>query len=172
MDGITNSATVARDFAGTFGVEIKHNLLDPWAQRSKRVLDVGATVIGGALVLLPILILSLLVWMESGRPIFYADKRMGRNGSLFSCVKFRTMVPDAEALLQQVLAQDAEMREEYLKYHKDRKSTRLNSSHANISYAVFCLKKKKITQMTYRERNYQEKWIKQHSMMEIEQHGK
>src|SRR3712207_8818498 len=27
----------------------------------------------------------------------------------------------------------------------DRKSTRLNSSHANISYAVFCLKKKKIT---------------------------
>src|SRR3712207_7195202 len=28
----------------------------------------------------------------------------------------------------------------------DRKSTRLNSSHANISYAVFCLKKKKINQ--------------------------
>src|SRR5947209_12386306 len=28
---------------------------------------------------------------------------------------------------------------------KDRKSTRLNSSHANISYAVFCLKKKKYT---------------------------
>src|SRR3712207_8357637 len=28
----------------------------------------------------------------------------------------------------------------------DRKSTRLNSSHANISYAVFCLKKKNITQ--------------------------
>src|SRR5438445_10015622 len=28
---------------------------------------------------------------------------------------------------------------------KDRKSTRLNSSHANISYAVFCLKKKKKT---------------------------
>src|SRR3712207_7837947 len=28
--------------------------------------------------------------------------------------------------------------------HADRKSTRLNSSHANISYAVFCLKKKKL----------------------------
>src|SRR5947209_11938686 len=28
--------------------------------------------------------------------------------------------------------------------HPDRKSTRLNSSHANISYAVFCLKKKKL----------------------------
>src|SRR3712207_8283135 len=30
----------------------------------------------------------------------------------------------------------------------DRKSTRLNSSHANISYAVFCLKKKKKTKIT------------------------
>src|SRR3712207_8831958 len=29
---------------------------------------------------------------------------------------------------------------------RDRKSTRLNSSHANISYAAFCLKKKKKTQ--------------------------
>src|SRR3712207_9011197 len=33
---------------------------------------------------------------------------------------------------------------------RDRKSTRLNSSHANISYAVFCLKKKK---MIYRTKN-------------------
>src|SRR3712207_8641498 len=31
---------------------------------------------------------------------------------------------------------------------RDRKSTRLNSSHANISYAVFCLKKKKKTYIT------------------------
>src|SRR3712207_7610485 len=31
------------------------------------------------------------------------------------------------------------------RFHSDRKSTRLNSSHANISYAVFCLKKKKTT---------------------------
>src|SRR3712207_7043896 len=31
---------------------------------------------------------------------------------------------------------------------RDRKSTRLNSSHANISYAVFCLKKKKLQNTT------------------------
>src|SRR5258707_3309833 len=34
---------------------------------------------------------------------------------------------------------------------KDRKSTRLNSSHANISYAVFCLKKKKKQQIIYKQ---------------------
>src|SRR3712207_8561111 len=35
--------------------------------------------------------------------------------------------------------------DELLGQQRDRKSTRLNSSHANISYAVFCLKKKKKT---------------------------
>ncbi len=118
LGGITNSAVVARDLAGTFGVEIRHNLLNPWAHRLKRVLDVAATLIGGALILPLILALSLLVLMESGRPVFYSDKRMGRDGKLFSCVKFRTMVPEAEALLQKLLAEDPEMREEYLKYHK------------------------------------------------------
>src|SRR5438445_8434811 len=34
----------------------------------------------------------------------------------------------------------------------DRKSTRLNSSHANISYAVFCLKKKKTEKRTREQR--------------------
>src|SRR3712207_8833049 len=40
----------------------------------------------------------------------------------------------------------------------DRKSTRLNSSHANISYAVFCLKKKKNVQyaLTYERTTHEE----------------
>src|SRR3712207_7362831 len=36
----------------------------------------------------------------------------------------------------------------YINETRDRKSTRLNSSHANISYAVFCLKKKNINTFT------------------------
>src|SRR2546427_7524147 len=45
----------------------------------------------------------------------------------------------------QVLAQSAVQRERDARstFHGDRKSTRLNSSHSQISYAVFCLKKKK-----------------------------
>src|SRR3712207_8079762 len=42
-------------------------------------------------------------------------------------------------------------RRDRAKLHQDRKSTRLNSSHANISYAVFCLKKKTTT--PYSERS-------------------
>src|SRR2546427_3250762 len=37
----------------------------------------------------------------------------------------------------------------------DRKSTRLNSSHSQISYAVFCLKKKKTTYSKYRQDGYE-----------------
>src|SRR3712207_8109568 len=39
----------------------------------------------------------------------------------------------------------------------DRKSTRLNSSHANISYAVFCLKKKKYKRFTIKRKHYRDK---------------
>jgi Undecaprenyl-phosphate galactose phosphotransferase WbaP len=125
LGGITNSAVVARDLAGTFGVEIKYNLLDPWAQRVKRMLDVTATLIGGALILPLILSLCLLVRMESRGPVFYKDQRMGRDGRLFSCMKFRTMVLDAEDLLQRMLAENEEMRNEYLEYHKLRDDPRV-----------------------------------------------
>src|SRR2546427_5253377 len=43
---------------------------------------------------------------------------------------------------------------------KDRKSTRLNSSHSQISYAVFCLKKKKHSKRNSRAENSDEKDIK------------
>jgi Undecaprenyl-phosphate galactose phosphotransferase WbaP len=118
LAGVTNSAVVARNLAGTFAVEIKSNLLDPWALRAKRVMDLCVTIVGGTLVLPLVLVLALLVYLESGRPVFYADRRMGRDNSLFSCVKFRTMVPDAEVLLQRVLEEDAKLMEEYIKYHK------------------------------------------------------
>src|SRR5256885_12064041 len=44
-----------------------------------------------------------------------------------------------------VLAEVGEHRQQCRHRSRDRKSTRLNSSHLVISYAVFCLKKKKIT---------------------------
>src|SRR3712207_8359405 len=50
----------------------------------------------------------------------------------------RALDPQAVQLLEHVVGQLEGL---------DRKSTRLNSSHANISYAVFCLKKKKIKYM-------------------------
>ncbi|MDN5697135.1 MAG: undecaprenyl-phosphate galactose phosphotransferase WbaP [Rubrobacter sp.] len=125
LGGITNSSVVARDLGGLLGLEIRHNLLDHWALRTKRVMDFVATLIGGALIFPLIIALCALVWLETRSNIFYKAQRMGRDGRLFSCVKFRTMVPDAEAELQRLLDENEELREEYSKYHKLRNDPRV-----------------------------------------------
>src|SRR3712207_7912876 len=52
------------------------------------------------------------------------------------------LAPETVLLLRRVLGSGMEL--SFYDLLLDRKSTRLNSSHANISYAVFCLKKKNI----------------------------
>ena len=123
--GVHNSMVVGRDFAGTLGMEIRHSLLNPSVQRAKRALDLIATVCGGLLILPIFLLLSGLVWIELRGPIFYRDTRMGRGGKPFACLKFRTMVPEAEAVLQRILKEDQQAREEYRKYHKLRNDPRV-----------------------------------------------
>src|SRR5947209_11393880 len=62
---------------------------------------------------------------------------------------FRSLGANARERGVQLLGAGAHVDREVARVHaldgEDRKSTRLNSSHANISYAVFCLKKKKKT---------------------------
>src|SRR5207302_6811995 len=68
-----------------------------------------------------------------------AQEAMGR-------VLFKSELSDAQALIDEFLARVPQATAEALLAkipRRDRKSTRLNSSHVKISYAVFCLKKKK-----------------------------
>jgi Undecaprenyl-phosphate galactose phosphotransferase WbaP len=125
LAGLTTSAIAARDLSGVLGVEVKHNLLDPHARRVKRMLDLALVITGGTFVLPLLLFLALLVRLESRGPVFYSDRRLGRNAKPFHCLKFRTMVPDAEEVLNRILAEDAEKREEYSKYHKLRDDPRI-----------------------------------------------
>lgn len=125
LEGIVNSAVAVRDISGNFGVEIKHNLLDPSIRRMKRVLDLGLACIVGVVALPVLAVLTLLVLIDSGRPIFYNDRRMGKDGKAFACMKFRTMVRDAEAVLQECLREDHALREEYVRYHKLRDDPRI-----------------------------------------------
>src|SRR5690554_7157578 len=56
----------------------------------------------------------------------------------------------------EVQGRDEEWLNEQIKSYGDRKSTRLNSSHVRISYAVFCLKKKKKKKKTKQSKNNKE----------------
>src|SRR3712207_8402006 len=77
-----------------------------------------------------------------GHPLVYLDPPPTRHQRLRV---LQEQVVNVVALLAPHLQDVAETlgREERGLDAADRKSTRLNSSHANISYAVFCLKKKK-----------------------------
>ncbi|BCN40277.1 hypothetical protein ALDI51_35960 [Alicycliphilus denitrificans] len=62
----------------------------------KRLFD----IVGSGILLLlssPVmLVTALLIFIESGRPIFYRQERVGRNGDVFDVIKFRSMRQDAE----------------------------------------------------------------------------
>ena len=124
---MTNAAVTARRLGNVFGIEIKQNLLNPWNLRVKRVLDLTGAIVGGILVLPLLLMISLLIKIDSPGPVLYTAKRLGKDQTLFPCLKFRTMGPDAEAGLQRILEENPRMREEYLTYHKLRDDPRVTS---------------------------------------------
>jgi len=69
----------------------------PLAQISKRALDVSVASLA-LLVAGPImLVAAAAILISSGRPIFFRQQRVGRNGRVFDVLKFRTMRVDAEA---------------------------------------------------------------------------
>ncbi|WP_406693545.1 sugar transferase [Singulisphaera sp. Ch08] len=79
---------------------VEAQLVRDWRYEcSKRALDITASLTF-LLLLLPLYILiGVGVKLGSSGPVFFRQKRLGRGGKVFWCYKFRTMVPDAEALL-------------------------------------------------------------------------
>ncbi len=69
-----------------------------WLLLIKRMID-AAVSLTGLIVLLPLfIIIMLLIKATSRGPAFFKQQRVGYNGRLFNCYKFRTMVADAERL--------------------------------------------------------------------------
>jgi Undecaprenyl-phosphate galactose phosphotransferase WbaP len=118
LNGVTNSAVVARDLAGTFAVEIKQNLLDPWVQRMKRALDLSGVVVGGLLISPLLLAIIALIKLESSGPALFVQERPGRNGEVFRIFKFRTMHADAEQRFAKLSSENPSLREEFERHGK------------------------------------------------------
>jgi exopolysaccharide biosynthesis polyprenyl glycosylphosphotransferase len=70
----------------------------------KRVFDVSLVLLSAPLTLPLVLLLALLIRRDSPGPILFQQRRVGKNGAHFTCYKFRTMVPDAEARLAELAA--------------------------------------------------------------------
>ena len=83
----------------------------------KRTLDVVACSIF-IIAFAPLIAFLIILVSLDGGPAFYSQKRIGRNGAMFPCFKFRTMVEDADRALEQLLAEDAALRQEFQRFWK------------------------------------------------------
>jgi Undecaprenyl-phosphate galactose phosphotransferase WbaP len=59
------------------------------------------------------LVLTLLIASSSQGPIFYIQERVGKNYKPFNCIKFRTMVSNADEVLMQMMETSPELRQEF-----------------------------------------------------------
>ena len=110
---ISNIWMAVRDFDGVLGFATSHKLKMYWNLIIKRVLEL-LLVFAGGLVLLPLLLLlALAVKVSSPGPVLYGHKRVGLNGAHFKAYKFRSMVQDAEQILESLLEADPRLKEEW-----------------------------------------------------------
>ena len=72
----------------------------------KRAFDV-AFALAAILVTLPLWpVIMLMIWIEDGRPFFFAHRRESRGGVEFGCIKFRSMFKNAEAQVEKLKAKN------------------------------------------------------------------
>jgi len=80
---------------------------------------------GGLVIASPLFLICWFVIRRDGGPMLYAHERVGRHGRPFKCLKFRTMVVDADRRLQELLASDPDAAAEWAAYQKLRNDPRV-----------------------------------------------
>lgn len=120
ISGIAVTGTQLRYFfqAQTMLIEVKNNLANPLFYGIKRSIDYVAGLTC-AILLLPLMgAIAAAIKIDSKGPAILKQKRLGKNAREFYCYKFRSMFPDAEERLKQLLENDQSAKEEYEKYWK------------------------------------------------------
>ena len=93
---------------------------------TKRSFDIMCAVIG-LIFLIPIIVIIKLITLLSGdtKSIFFTQKRFGQNGKIFKLYKFRSMVPNADEVLEKLLKEDKKAAQEYKKNKKLKNDPRI-----------------------------------------------
>lgn len=103
----------------------------------KRCIDIlGASI--GLVFLFPLfLLIAILVKLDSPGPVFYAHTRVGKKGRKFTCYKFRSMIPNANALKNQLRHLNELGNGFFFKIQKDPRLTRVGSFLRHYSLDEF-----------------------------------
>jgi undecaprenyl-phosphate galactose phosphotransferase len=98
----------------------KHKMLE------KRVFDIIFSLFSIILFTPIMIIIALLIKINSPKgAVLFKQRRLGLNGKEFKVLKFRTMVPNAEKLLQELLLNNRKIKEEYFTYRKLKNDVRI-----------------------------------------------
>ncbi|MEM7522391.1 MAG: sugar transferase [Pseudomonadota bacterium] len=98
----------------------------------KRIFDVSASL-ALLIILAPVFAsIALAVFVLNGGPILYGHRRIGKDGAVFRCWKFRTMVLDADKKLEEVLAESPEAQAEWARTHKLKNDPRIIPGIGNL----------------------------------------
>ena len=96
-DGLTWNSSI--EYVGQFPtIPLHHSEVPESALLFKRVVDVIFSILVLICCLPLMLAIAIAVKLDSRGPVFYFSERIGKKGRVFRCIKFRTMVVDAEEL--------------------------------------------------------------------------
>lgn len=113
-------------FAGTEGrLNPAEDDAYPVGGRLKRLFDIVFSCVAIVTFSLLMVAICAVLKLMSGGPIFFVHRRVGADGRMFPCLKFRTMVPDADERLQHILANDPKAAAEYAGSRKLRNDPRI-----------------------------------------------
>jgi Undecaprenyl-phosphate galactose phosphotransferase WbaP len=112
------SAIMPYDLQGVLGLKVQRNLFMRRFQLIKRVINILVTILSIPIVLPLFLLFGILIRLDSPGKILYAQTRLGYEGKPFKMLKFRTMVNNADAVLEDHLANCPEAKSEWGEMHK------------------------------------------------------
>ncbi len=106
-------------------VSVRNNLLSKNMLITKRIFDIVFSIFLIFFFSPIIVITAILIKLTSKGPIFYVQERPGRFGRMIKIYKFRTMYLDADKKLEEILKNNEELREEFMKYRKLKNDPRI-----------------------------------------------
>ncbi|HYO23669.1 MAG TPA: undecaprenyl-phosphate galactose phosphotransferase WbaP [Lacipirellulaceae bacterium] len=112
---------------GLEGLLVEHHLMLPVQQIVKRLMDLAIVATVGLLLSPLFLALAVVIKLSSKGPIFYGHERVGRGNTRFRAWKFRTMIANAENLIEDYLNQNPELRDEWERTHKLKQDPRVTA---------------------------------------------
>ncbi len=124
--GLITFSSIIQDFDGLVLVSTSRDVMNILDRAFKRIVDVSAGIVG-CLLVGPIALCIKYKYVKEGdkSPIIFKQERIGKNGKMIKIYKFRTMIPNAETVLEELMEKDPDIKREYLQNKKLRNDPRI-----------------------------------------------